>query len=108
MNMNGYFERIKNAIDSMSDEEFDLLLVESGIENCPFEELELNEFLLYDELRKNIYYVNDLSENINCENITIKQRLGKINDQLYNNATKFTYDTLNRYSIYDCNIDKVA
>lgn len=34
MNMNEYFDKFDEIIENMGDEEFDQLLIRSGIENC--------------------------------------------------------------------------
>lgn len=36
--INKYFDDIDNLIDNMSNEQFEKLLIESGIENCPYYE----------------------------------------------------------------------
>ncbi|MBU5437775.1 hypothetical protein KQI42_07135 [Tissierella sp. MSJ-40] len=38
MNKKEYFDSVLNFIDNLSDEEFDALLIESGIEKCPYED----------------------------------------------------------------------
>ena len=38
MDSEKYFKEVAQKINNMSDEEFDQLLVDSGIENCPDEE----------------------------------------------------------------------
>lgn len=108
MNMEGYFDRIKYAIDNMSDEEFDLLLLDSGIEDCPYEELRLDEELVYGKLRNNMYYVNSINDNANYLNITEERCSVKMEGEFYKNSSKFTYNSLAEYSFYDCNIEKVA
>lgn len=35
--MNKYFSELFEKFDSLSDEEFDKLLLESGIEDCPYD-----------------------------------------------------------------------
>lgn len=37
MNVNEYFKRVSEKLDNLTDEEFLNLLVESGLEECPFE-----------------------------------------------------------------------
>lgn len=36
--MKTYFEEVFEAFDNMSDEEFDVLILKSGIERCPIQE----------------------------------------------------------------------
>jgi hypothetical protein len=36
--MNKYFDDIDNLVDNMSNKEFESLLVEAGIESCPYYE----------------------------------------------------------------------
>ena len=38
MNSKDYFKKVNDFIDNLSDEEFDKLLKESGLEKCPYEE----------------------------------------------------------------------
>jgi hypothetical protein len=38
MDSKKYFKEVAQKINNMSDEEFDQLLVDSGIEKCPYEE----------------------------------------------------------------------
>ena len=38
MDTSKYFEEVNRFIDNLSDEEFDDLLKESGIDNCPYED----------------------------------------------------------------------
>lgn len=38
MNTKEYFDKVEKFIDNLTDEEFDRLLIKSGIENCPYEE----------------------------------------------------------------------
>jgi hypothetical protein len=38
MDSKRYFEEVSQKINNMSDEEFDQLLLESGLEKCPYEE----------------------------------------------------------------------
>lgn len=38
MSKKKYFESVLNYIDSLTDEEFDELLIRSGIEKCPYED----------------------------------------------------------------------
>lgn len=38
MDVKKYFEVVKEYLHDLSDEEFDTVLIESGIEECPFED----------------------------------------------------------------------
>ena len=38
MDKEKYFESVLNYIDNLTDEEFDELLIRSGIEECPYED----------------------------------------------------------------------
>jgi hypothetical protein len=38
MNTKDYFDEVNEKLNSMSDEEFDQLLIECGIEDCPYED----------------------------------------------------------------------
>ena len=40
MDKKRYFESVLEYIDNLSDEEFDALLTEAGIEKCPYEEFQ--------------------------------------------------------------------
>lgn len=40
MDMDKYFDELDKAIEDMTDEEFEELLIKSGIENCPMEDEE--------------------------------------------------------------------
>lgn len=48
-----YFDSVLNFIDNLSDEEFDKLLIESGIEECPYENINKK----YERLVK-VYFSN--------------------------------------------------
>lgn len=66
MNIEEYFEKINYALDTMSDEEFDDLLIKSGIENCPFVENDEDyTFTLTAKPTKKNYYLYKNTEQNN-------------------------------------------
>lgn len=51
--MKSYFDEVLEKLDSLTSEEFMLLLKESGLENCPFE-FEKEYSYLYETNKKSI------------------------------------------------------
>lgn len=70
MNMDLYFDKIEERLDKMSDEEFFMLLDESGIEKCPIEDKEYSFYIKFD------------------------------NNKTINNRIEYTYSSLNGYANY--------
>lgn len=83
--MKNYFDRIIEKLESMSDKDFDELLIESGIESCPYE-LEKRTYNYEFKNDSNFENINmEYIENINGDTkISIKTK--KISDEFYDAA----------------------
>lgn len=55
MDIKQYFEEIRKEIANLTDDEFNQLLVEAGIESCPFEDEVVFQHLEYSNKRA-VYY----------------------------------------------------
>ena len=66
--MKSYFDEVFEILDNMSDEDFDKLLIESGIDNCPYEpqyfkiRMDYSENFSSSYLCKNVYFKENNSE----------------------------------------------
>ncbi len=64
--MKSYFDEVFEILDNMSDEDFDKLLIESGIENCPYEPQQFELEMDYLE-NFNLNYLRDYFKENNSE-----------------------------------------
>lgn len=73
MDKKQYFDSVLNYIDNLTDEEFDAILIESGLEECPYEDFtkksESKQYKSY-IMSTNSFKISSL-ENFNIFNVGV-------------------------------------
>ncbi|MFD2368520.1 hypothetical protein ACFSO0_00610 [Brevibacillus sp. GCM10020057] len=99
MDIKKYTKQILDRLDSMNDEEFDQLLLDAGIEKCPFEESD-SSYLGADELMINAYSYNTQKFSYSVEYKQTKTNQSYIIEGAPNNYKRGTYSTKNMYDSF--------
>lgn len=76
MDIKEYSKSVCDFIDNLSDEEFDQILIESGLESCPFKDyeeiinisLEIPNSEQWVYMKTDAYYINSQDNNFNQYN----------------------------------------